>query len=113
MGDKTRVFIFELEAAQETGGDKLFEDLLKDSEKARKRTEVENRAFAPHNLARKQKAKADRERDLAIAQKLCRERPDLKRASRERLAEAVQQYVAHRGTKRSVKAIRRAFSSSK
>jgi hypothetical protein len=106
-GGLARVLI--IQVPDETGGDTLLAGLLKNSAKARKRTEIEKRAFGPHNLARKQKAEADRKRDFAVFQTLCRDRPELKRASREKQATEVQQYLARRGTKRSVKSIRLAL----
>jgi hypothetical protein len=106
-GGLARVLI--IQVPDETGGDKLLAQLLKDSAKARKRAEIEKRAFGPHNLARKQTAETERKRDLVVFQKLCRDRPELKRASREKQATEVQQYLAHRGIKRSVKSIRLAL----
>ena len=59
-------------------------------EKAKKRAEVEKRTIAKANLDRKRTAETGRQKYRDIVEKLYAQKPALKRASRERLAQEVQ-----------------------
>jgi hypothetical protein len=69
--------------------------------------------FGESNLRRKKEAETEHQKWHEIASKLLEQRPELRRASREKWAREVQSALAQRGTQKSVKQIRRALFPKK
>jgi len=82
-------------------------------EKAKKRAEVEKRTIARANLDRKRTAETGRQKYRDIVEKLYTQKPGLKRASREQLAQEVKAVLAQRGIRVSTKTILRALPPKK
>jgi NADH dehydrogenase FAD-containing subunit len=80
--------------------------------KATKRAGVENR-LAASNQKRTLAAETKRELFLKVAAKLIDDRPQLQRASRNRLAQRTQAALAAQGVKVSARTIRRALAPKK
>lgn len=82
-------------------------------EKGKKRAEVERRTIAKANLDRRRTAKTSRQKYRDIVVRLYELRPELKRATRDRLAQEVQAVLAKRGFPVSTKTILRALRPKK
>src|SRR5262249_2008691 len=82
-------------------------------EKAKKRAEVEKHTIAKANLERKQVAQADHQMYRDIVLKLIRQKPELRLASQERLAQEVREVLAWRGIKKSTRTIKRGLPPQK
>src|SRR5262249_15971103 len=105
------VLIVELDS--ETGADKVLKSLKKDAAKGRKRAEIEKRTIAKANIERRQNAQDKYQRYRDIALRLYESKPELRRASQEKLAEEVQAVLKRRGIEKSTKTIKRAFPAYK
>src|SRR5262249_6898602 len=106
------VFTIDVEAAAETGGDKFFESLKKDAAKGRKRAEIEKCTIGKANIERRQNAQDEHQKIRKIVLKLYESKPELRRASREKLALEVQAVLKRYGIKKSTKAIKRALPNN-
>jgi len=92
---------------------KLLEKTTPLALKGKKRADTEKRTIGAKNLDRARIAAEERQKYRDIILKLYEQRPELKRANRERLAREVQAVLARRGITRSTKTIKRALPPPK